>query len=1069
VRANLPPCPFLAPTFLHNHFILIAGALAWLSPLAMSAQSVTFTGASPSVNFGKVNLCPAGQTTTPPCSEAMTLTYNVTEGGTLGTPKVLTQGAPNLDFTLASGSSCTGSVTASTTCTVNVKFTPRFPGSRPGGVQITGESGNVLATTLIYGLGVGPQIGFNPSPQVLLPAKELNSALSSVMDGAGNVFIADSRNDRIVELPAGGGPQVTLASLGLDDPYGIAVDGAGDLFVTYSVIGASEASLVELPSGGGTPQTISSDLLGPRQVTVDAAGDVFVADSDYDGTLVPGRVLEFPIGGGSPITVGTGWTDPQGIAVDAAGNVFVLDAGYFYFGAIEPLVVEVPAGGGPQFTISQTGGYALAVDAANDLFLAGNPVLELPGGGGGLIPAFTPPASVSAIFGVAVNAAGDLLATATSYVGRSSPSQVFDVRLSAAPTLNFGTTSFGSTLPLTISNTGNSTLTLTPSFSDPSYQLLSEQPDTCLPSISPGKNCTLQIEFLPATAGPHSGVLTLQSNAATSPTVSLQGSAIVDTPMLSLASGVYATAQSVSITDATSGAKIYYTTNGTVPTASSTPYTGAISVNSTETLTAVGFFESEPSALTAATYTIAPGTPSNVLNFSQGFAGSEGPIQFNGSAKTSIRAPVTTLQLTDPLYGLHQIGSAFFATPVDIESFTTDFTFQITNPVADGFTFTVQNIAASALGNYGGALGYAPIGKSVAVKFDLHNNVGEGPNSTGLYVDGAMPTVPAIDLTGTGIDLHSGDAIFAQIAYDGTNLVLTLTNTATFARWSHSFAIDIPATVGGDTAYIGFTGSDGIETADQEILSWTYVSGTPGPSAPPPPLPPTPGYPAGFNAVGLATNGNAAISGSALQLTDGGQKEAGRAFYVMPVTIDQSFTTDFTFQLSNPSIPQATIADGFTFTILNAEPYIVAASYNALGGEGGALGFAGIVNNMSGGYNNFDMAIKFDLHNNSGEGPNSTGLYVNGASPTTPSIDLTGTGIDLHSGHPFQAQIVYDYAATSLSLTLTDTITLAAWSHSFTIDIPTTIGGTTAYIGFTGATGFDVAVQKILNWTFTTP
>jgi hypothetical protein len=218
-------------------------------------------------------------------------------------------------------------------------------------------------------------------------------------------------------------------------------------------------------------------------------------------------------------------------------------------------------------------------------------------------------------------------------------------------------------------------------------------------------------------------------------------------------------------------------------------------------------------------------------------------------------------------------------------------------------------------------------------------------------------------------------------------------------------------------------------------------------------------------------NGSTALVGSALQLTDGGQDEAGSAFYATPVTIDQSFTTDFTFQLSRPnaSVPLASIADGITFTILNAEPYVVAAGDTALGGLGDALGYAGIVNNASGGYNNFDMAIKFDLHNNAGEGPNSTGLYVNGASPTVPAIDLTGTGIDLHSGHPFRAHIAYDYAATNLTLTLTDATTLATWSHSFTIDIPRTIGAVTAYIGFTGATGGDVAVQQILNWTFTNP
>src|SRR5271156_3194901 len=45
MRANFLPAPSLASTFFHNPFILIAGALVWLSPLALSAQSVTFAGA----------------------------------------------------------------------------------------------------------------------------------------------------------------------------------------------------------------------------------------------------------------------------------------------------------------------------------------------------------------------------------------------------------------------------------------------------------------------------------------------------------------------------------------------------------------------------------------------------------------------------------------------------------------------------------------------------------------------------------------------------------------------------------------------------------------------------------------------------------------------------------------------------------------------------------------------------------------------------------------------------------------------------------------------------------------
>jgi hypothetical protein len=69
--------------------------------------------------------------------------------------------------------------------------------------------------------------------------------------------------------------------------------------------------------------------------------------------------------------------------------------------------------------------------------------------------------------------------------------------------------------------------------------------------------------------------------------------------------GTYASAQSVTITDATKGAVIYYTTNGTTPTTASTKYTGAITVSASETVKAIsvatGFANS---AASSAVYTI---------------------------------------------------------------------------------------------------------------------------------------------------------------------------------------------------------------------------------------------------------------------------------------------------------------------------------------------------------------------------------------------------------------------------------------------------------------------------------
>jgi hypothetical protein len=77
------------------------------------------------------------------------------------------------------------------------------------------------------------------------------------------------------------------------------------------------------------------------------------------------------------------------------------------------------------------------------------------------------------------------------------------------------------------------------------------------------------------------------------------------TPVISPAAGTYSAAQSVTITDSTAGATIYYTTNGTAPTASSTPYAGAIAVSSSETIEAIAVASGfSNSAVASAAYVI---------------------------------------------------------------------------------------------------------------------------------------------------------------------------------------------------------------------------------------------------------------------------------------------------------------------------------------------------------------------------------------------------------------------------------------------------------------------------------
>ncbi|MEK0314598.1 chitobiase/beta-hexosaminidase C-terminal domain-containing protein [Cohnella sp. 56] len=80
---------------------------------------------------------------------------------------------------------------------------------------------------------------------------------------------------------------------------------------------------------------------------------------------------------------------------------------------------------------------------------------------------------------------------------------------------------------------------------------------------------------------------------------------IVATPTFSPAAGTYTSAQSVTISTATSGAAIRYTTDGSTPTSSSTLYTGAINVASTQTIKAIALKSGmTDSAVATAAYTI---------------------------------------------------------------------------------------------------------------------------------------------------------------------------------------------------------------------------------------------------------------------------------------------------------------------------------------------------------------------------------------------------------------------------------------------------------------------------------
>jgi hypothetical protein len=300
-------------------------------------------------------------------------------------------------------------------------------------------------------------------------------------------------------------------------------------------------------------------------------------------------------------------------------------------------------------------------------------------------------------------------------------------------------------------------------------------------------------------------------------------------PLFTPAAGTYTTAQSVSLSDTDTNAEIYYTTNNTTPTTSSTVYSAPIPVAATGTLEAIAAEPNGQISPTAiAIYTIQNGTPT--INDGSGFSSSVGLSLVSSATVTGNLLQLTTAGATASQ------GAAWFATPVSIGEFTTDFNFQLLNAEGGGITFTIQNAGRSAIGPGGSGLGYGAsqpggtggMAHSVAVKFDVYNNDGEGTDSTGTYTNGASPTIPAIDMSASGVTLRSGHILHAHITYDGTNLTLLLTDTVTSASFTKTWAIDIPSVIGENAAYVGFTGSfGGGLSMTSDILNWTLTNAGP--------------------------------------------------------------------------------------------------------------------------------------------------------------------------------------------------------------------------------------------------
>jgi sugar lactone lactonase YvrE len=206
---------------------------------------------------------------------------------------------------------------------------------------------------------------------------QFSSPLAIATDASGDVYVADTSNDRVEKFDSDGDFLGQWGSRGegpgqFIDPTGIATDAAGNVYVVDS-----QTNRVEKFDGSGTfltqwgsPGSGEGQFSYPTRIATDASGEVYVVDSRND------RVEKFDSDGdflGQWGSLGDGhgqFNYPVAIATDAAGNVYVSD--------YSPRVQEFDSNGNflTQWGSSGTGegqfSYpnGIATDAAGNVYVA---------------------------------------------------------------------------------------------------------------------------------------------------------------------------------------------------------------------------------------------------------------------------------------------------------------------------------------------------------------------------------------------------------------------------------------------------------------------------------------------------------------------------------------------------------------------------------------------------------------------------------------------------------------------------------------------------------------------------
>jgi hypothetical protein len=245
-------------------------------------------------------------------------------------------------------------------------------------------------------------------------------------------------------------------------------------------------------------------------------------------------------------------------------------------------------------------------------------------------------------------------------------------------------------------------------------------------------------------------------------------------------------------------------------------HSGSLSLTAAATGDAGGYRLIVTNTLGAATSAVAQVTVTPSISFNGNGAG-----WTLNRVTTITNVPIVNNVLTLTDGGLGEARSCFFNNPVSIASFTASYTYQdIGGQGADGAAFVFQNspMGPAAIGGGGGGLGYAGIAPSAALEMNVYAGTTPG---IAFRTDGATggpysSTAP--------VSLPSGHPINFAFTYDGTTMVLSMTDTVAGTSFTTNYTADLPSLVGANTAYVGFTGASGGVASFEQISNFMFAN-----------------------------------------------------------------------------------------------------------------------------------------------------------------------------------------------------------------------------------------------------